>query len=147
MGSPSFCKYVSRKGASTDHDLNNNNIDLGIQSRKRCAVSFNSSHHVFVRSPVNDCDHLTTLIKRHLGQPGHSKCLEMSKTFISVTKDRSEDVSMLSDSFQNKISRNRNILKNILKTTKQRLAVVLLYFIELVVFNYNIIFQVSKLLP
>jgi hypothetical protein len=31
-----------------------------------------------VLNSVNDWVNLGTLIKRHLGQPGHSRCLEMS---------------------------------------------------------------------
>jgi hypothetical protein len=42
-------------------------------------VLVNSSEHAFVKNFVNDWANLGTLIKRHLGQPGHSRCLEMSE--------------------------------------------------------------------
>jgi hypothetical protein len=41
---------------------------------------FNSSEHAFVKNSVNDWANLGALIKRHLGQPGHNRCLEMSET-------------------------------------------------------------------
>jgi hypothetical protein len=44
-----------------------------------CCVLFNSSEHAFVKNSVNDWANLGTLIKRRLGQPGHSRCLEMSE--------------------------------------------------------------------
>jgi hypothetical protein len=82
-----------------------------------CCVLFNSSEHAFVKNSVNDWEHLGTLIKRHLGQPGHSRCLEMSEHFMSIAKDQKDDVmSMLSSAFQDKITRNRSILHSILKT-------------------------------
>ena len=64
-------------------------------------VLFNSSDNAFVRTPVNDWANLTTLIKRHLGQPGHDKCIEMSENFMKIAEGKRDDVvSMLSCSFQ-----------------------------------------------
>lgn len=80
-------------------------------------VLFNSDEHAFVRDPVNDWANLGTLIKRHLKQSGHGNCVEKSENFVAVAEGKKEDViSMLSTSFQHKISRNRDILKSILKT-------------------------------
>jgi len=82
-----------------------------------CCVLFNSSEHAFVKNSVNDWANLGTLIKRHLGQPGHSRCLEMSENFMSIAEGQKDDVmSMLSSAFQDKITRNRSILHSILKT-------------------------------
>ena len=82
-----------------------------------CCVLFNSSEHVFVKNFVNDWENLGTLIKRHLGQPGHSRCLEMSENFMSIAEGQKDDVmSMLSSAFQDKITRNMSILHSILKT-------------------------------
>ena len=78
---------------------------------------FNSSEHAFVKNSVNDWAILGTLIKRHLGQPGHDRCLEMSENFMSIAEGQKDDVmSMLSSAFQDKITRNRSILHSILKT-------------------------------
>jgi hypothetical protein len=61
-----------------------------------CCVSFNSSEHAFVKNSVNDWANLGTLIKC-LGQPGHSRCLEMSENFMSIAEGQKDDVmSMLS---------------------------------------------------
>ena len=49
-----------------------------------CCVLFNSSEHTFVKNFVNDWANLGTLIKRHLDQPGHSRCLEMSENFTGA---------------------------------------------------------------
>ena len=65
---------------------------------------FNSSEHAFVKNSVNDWTILGTLIKRHLGQPGHDRCLEMSENFMSIAEGQKDDVmSMLSSAFQDKI--------------------------------------------
>ena len=70
-----------------------------------------------VLNSVNDWANLGTLIKRHLGQPGHSRCLEMSENFMSIAEGQKDDVmTMLSSAFQDKITRNRSILHSILKT-------------------------------
>ena len=80
-----------------------------------CCVLFNSSEHAFVKNSVNDWANLGTLIKC-LGQPGHSRCLEMSENFMSIAEGQKDDVmSMLSSAFQDKITRNRSILHSILK--------------------------------
>ena len=61
-----------------------------------------------VLNSVNDWANLGTLIKRHLGQPGHSRCLEMSENFMSIAEGQKDDVmTMLSSAFQDKITRNR----------------------------------------
>ena len=79
-------------------------------------VLFNSSEHAFVRDPINDWTNLGSLVKPHSSQPGHSKCLEMSDHFLSVAEGNKEDaVPMLSSAYQDKITRNRLILKSILK--------------------------------
>ena len=67
-----------------------------------CCVLFNSSEHAFKNS-VNDWANLGTLIKRHLGQPGHSWCLEMSKNFMSIAEGQKDDeMPMLTSAFQDK---------------------------------------------
>jgi hypothetical protein len=82
-----------------------------------CCVLFNSSEHAFVKNSINDWANLGTLIKRHLDQPGHSRCLEMSENFMSIAEGQKDDVmSMLSNAFQDNITRNRSILHSILKT-------------------------------
>jgi hypothetical protein len=80
-------------------------------------VLFNSSEHAFVKNFVNDWANLGTLIERHLDQPGHSRCLEISENCMSIAEGQKDDVmSMLSSAFQDKITRNRSILHSILKT-------------------------------
>ena len=57
-----------------------------------CCVLFSSSEHAFVKNFVNDWANLGTLIKRHLGQPGHSRCLEMSENCMSIAEGQKDDV-------------------------------------------------------
>jgi hypothetical protein len=55
-----------------------------------CCVLFNSSEHAFVKNSINDWANLGTLIKRHLDQPGHSRCLEMSENFMSIAEGQKD---------------------------------------------------------
>jgi hypothetical protein len=49
-------------------------------------------------------------IKRHLDQPEHSRCLEMSENFMSIAEGQKDDVmSMLRSAFHDKITRNMSI--------------------------------------
>jgi hypothetical protein len=63
-----------------------NLISLGPVVNKSYAIAFLFGVTAFVKNFVNDWSNLGTLIKRHLGQPGHSRCLEMSENFMSIAE-------------------------------------------------------------
>ena len=70
-----------------------------------------------VLNSINDWANLGTLIKRHLGQPGHNRCLEMSENFMSIAEGQKGRCNVnVKKCFQEKITRNRSVLHSILKT-------------------------------